>query len=167
MPQSVAAVATTAAAVAAWKSALASRRTSQDALAALAVSLRPHVSAEVTLRGTAGEDLRQVARAFNDSAWDALDVAIEVLLKDGTRLIDRHERLRPALTQSRERTGDEIAIDLIPAHEGFELEPASQCAQRVTVSYSDSRKIARYQHQQTIKGDPPRWVVTDDKISGP
>src|SRR5690348_13188014 len=92
IPQSVAAVATAAAAVAAWRSARASQRTSLDAQRALAVGIAPFLTINA-IRG--GDPERDQVLVENHSEWAALSVEIEAVLKSGQRFSERVERLRP------------------------------------------------------------------------
>lgn len=121
---------------AAWLAARASRRTSRDALAALAVGLRPSVSADVT-RYVGGEPLeaRLVARVHNTvSEFDALEVQVEVLLRSGETIRGATERLGPS-NRSFELTLIRDAPDVI----------IQNLVDRMTVRYWDARHIARYE----------------------
>jgi hypothetical protein len=151
LPQSVAAVATTAAAIAAWKSATASRRTSQDALAALAVSLRPRLWIDVW---------GDYVSVENRSEWDALKVDVDVLMIDGSHLREAQERLKPMTTREGQRTDERIVVLFDPGPV-----PRTQRVEKVTVRYSDSRQIARYELVRTYGSAPS--AITDDQISGP
>ena len=152
LPQTVAACASSVAAIAAWMSAVNSRRTSQDALAALAISIRPRLKIHV---------YRDKVIVGNTSEWDALNVAMEVLMDDGERLDGfRRERLPRGATR-----GGQVSVENLTVSFDPRTEPEAQPVKKVTVYYSDSRQIARYQLETTYNGHPS--FTTDEKISGP
>jgi hypothetical protein len=158
--QTAAACFTAAAAVAAWVSALASRRTSRDALAALAVGIRPDLRLDA-LRG--GDPPRDELIVRNDGEWDALNVDVDILLRDGRTISDGRGTLRPLVTRTGEPTGDLFTIDL-----GRPEEPApSDRFRRVIVTFTDSRRIATYRLEEEHLDVEPFLRRTETQIAGP
>lgn len=181
--QAVGAIAAAAGSIAAWRAAVASERTSRDALLALALAIRPHV--EVVIMGyTRGDPSgpmksrqRFLAHAYNTSReWDALDVEVEVEFRDGRRVQERCERLAPS-GDAKPRPfpeGDYFEVDL-----GEPLGPQSihEAVRRVTVRYFDSRRICRYEWRReyfferkqegSITSESSSTEVHEVRISGP
>ncbi len=150
IPQSVAAVATSAAAGAAWRSARASQRTSQDAQRALAVGIAPMLTIEA-LRW--GEPERDQLVVENRSEWDALSVEVEVVLKSGQQFREHAERLRPLILRDGNPTGERVLVDLGEADTRFPT--AHDNLASVAVRFWDERRIRRYELAETYPGDPP------------
>lgn len=145
-------VAGAVAAVAAWRSAKASRATSRDALDALAVGIRPALSvrtqAGVVDDKPSGEVWLTIANESLGS-WAASHLLLEVRYRDGQ--IDRHERER----MSPPGPGDREPPWHVPMRKGEpSAEPANasnvygdtrERVERVVLTYSDERGIARYE----------------------
>ena len=162
IPQSVAALATTAAAVAAWKSALASKRTSQEALRALGVGIRPKMQVEV-LRG-GGEPAMDSVVVTNVSEWDALDVEVKVQLRNGATTRERSPRLMPLILRDGRMTGDRMDVDFGAAGEEGSAEDRLRA---VIVRFWDGRRICRYEQRNLYFPEGVGFDRVEEQIEGP
>jgi hypothetical protein len=133
-------------AIAAWKAASRSAEASQVALDALALGVKPSLTARLTwLVGEESEG--PIVEVTNESDWDAIDVHVEVFRKDGQRFKDSTQRL-PA--RRNVQTEDEEIMyvsmgDIDPQDPGYEIGGLELFAERACVRFSDYRDIARYE----------------------
>jgi hypothetical protein len=147
IPQSIAALTAGAAmfgAIAAWRAARASERTSRDALVALAIAIKPRINVD-TLDMHGANRSRSIALIQNTSEWDAIDVEVEVRLRDGSVVEDTTAVLKTAQTAVGLPTGADFEVEFgEPAPD----ETHASRLDRVLVRYWDSRKIRRYEYRQ-------------------
>jgi hypothetical protein len=123
----IGALAAAAGAVAAWRSARASERTSRESRRALGAALRPRLKVDTF---DLSEDERFAGRSglavvvYNPSDWDAADVEIEAVYRDGERIRDSAERVpghdeEPyAMTLRRGIRGDTCSLILHTSRSG-------------------------------------------------
>lgn len=174
------AIAGAVSALSSWRAATASRRTSRDALEALAVGLRPKVQAQVAIvnYGTNPEGTetatRVVATVKNLSDHEAADIEVEARLRDGSVLKGETGWLRPSRFRTWEHHDDanDIRIPLLDG--GFPAE-----VERTSVRFSDSRRLARYEREERhmverhgpdehgISGAGMWTEVREERIGGP
>jgi hypothetical protein len=98
---------------------------------------------------------------YNPSQWDAADVDVEALYRDGEESCGSTERV-PAHDE------EPFAVDLRPETPG--RHPYADLA-RVTVRYSDGQRISRYESRYTYSYDEatqfPRIEQSHDQIAEP
>lgn len=141
-------------AIAAWKAASASLEASRDAREALALGVRPSLRVDF---GTAyeGETSRTGVMLWNVGRFDATDIAVEAVRRDGRRVEGRLERLVPGTTGEHQVPAVVVVADESERHaSGFDV------VRSITVRYSDERRIARYETTQLFE------VTTNGGITG-
>lgn len=130
------------AAIAAWRSAKYSQATSHDALEALALGIKPQLVFAPTLYHEGGKDSQYFLMVRNPSEWDATDIDVEVLLRNGKTIHSHTERL-PALHGKQAEPGKFMRADLgIPLEQHEEVQ---KLIGSIVIRYSDYRSIARYE----------------------
>jgi hypothetical protein len=161
-----AALAGTAGAGAAWRSASASQATSRDALNALALGIVPTLNLDTvidpledgTTRG------RWAARSINGSSqFAATDVHLEATFQDGHVVSQATERIAPGDTW------------LVTFRE-IEMPPGGpapdEAGKSLVLRYSDERHIARHEQQfwflnKTYRGEPASPTISVMSDSDP
>src|SRR4051794_6958514 len=104
--EAVGAIAAAAGAGAAWRAALASQRTSEDAREALAVGIEPQLSV-VVFQPTREVDApmpsptRMALVVLNSARWPAADLDLTITYADGDRVHERNALLDP-MTEERD-----------------------------------------------------------------
>jgi hypothetical protein len=141
-------------AIAAWRAARASSQAAQDAKDALAASLKPQV--QLIVNQFIGEGDAVEARAVVRGPLSpvglvgvlpATDVAIQFNLTSGRQ----DSASMPILEPSASRFGREPPyLNVVIGQPSQEWPPPDGDHATVTVSYSDVRKVARYQQTQTV-----------------
>ena len=176
VPASVSAVAAAFGAMAAWRAAAASARTSRDAAEALAIALKPSMDVQVLVELTYVQDKVEtpIVTVANASPFDAKDVKVDVELDDGKRARAEAERLKARPTRPGEMP-DILRVVLpvdLPIRPPIN-EPVLNRVKTLHVFYSDDRNICRYDLcwrpsvTRTANGWGREVVVTEEKISGP
>lgn len=138
----VAAVAGALGALAAWRSASASAATSKDALEALALGIRPKLTGNYAHLQEGGRPPRVGFMIRNTSRFDARDVDVDVLRRDGQTVRSHCELIR-----ANESPGDPPSSEWFVAEVGTVgvHTNADEFLHTVTLTYSDGREIARWQ----------------------
>lgn len=136
------------AALGAWwamRAAQASQATSRDAAQALALHLRPEVTANLFPRWTAFPDHARegyVTLTVQSAANDASDVVVEVVRRDGRRHSYRTERL-VGFTQA--RMGEQLMfVERLEPNPDLDHYLPNDMYESVTVSFSDTQGLARW-----------------------
>jgi hypothetical protein len=144
---------------AAWRSASASQRTSEDALRALAISTRPDIALVIAPIFRNPAEPRLLVWIGNKSEWDARNVDAEVVMTDGTTHRATAERLGSA--RSEFPGGHALMLDLGLVDK--DTRPADLVV-RAVVRYSDARLIARYEIT-AVPRDPESYSWEGDMFS--
>lgn len=136
-------------AIAAWRSASASRRTSQQAAEALANTIIPQVRSRGVYGRAEGERLEADVVIANDAPFPAQDVHVTVERRDGHRF---------EATRRWMRANDEVLIVAIGAiaggtNAGYE----ALVLDRVIIRFTDERGIATYERRENFSRltEPP------------
>jgi hypothetical protein len=162
----VAAVAGAVGAVAAWRSANASKDTSRDASDALALGIVPTLNLDTTIDqledgSTRG---RWAARVINVSTqFAATDVHLEATFQDAQAVSQTTERMPPGHSWS-------VALRVIEMPPGGPT--AGEAGTSLVLRYSDERKIARYEQEfaflwKTYQGAPTAPTISVMPVSDP
>lgn len=155
----VAAVAGAVAAVAAWRSAAASSSTSRDALEALGLAIRPTLYAALTRTQTHTEPARTVFMVSNKETFDAVDIEVEVVRRDGRVVRSSCKLLRGKETQPAEAGIDRFEGDIGDLPDTFDQ---FQLFDVVFVRYCDARRINQYEqrHEFTTGISPEGHTIS-------
>jgi hypothetical protein len=96
---------------------------------------------------------------YNISPWDAADVDVEALYRDGEQIRDSTERV-PAHEE------EPFALALRPKNPSRDHDPELA---RVTVRYSDGQRISRYESRYTyFYNDVTHWIQeSHEQITSP
>jgi hypothetical protein len=149
----VAAVAAALGAGAAWRSARASVATSRDAMEALALGIRPRLEA---LAGTLPPKYFVIVR--NPSDFDATDIDVEVVRRDGQVFRTTSERLAAGHGRPPGET-DFLRAEAGPEPKGI-MGTEEEAFERIVVRYSDGRGIARYERRYLFTYQETEGVIS-------
>jgi hypothetical protein len=145
----LAAVAACISALASWKAAKSSATTSEHATEALAATILPRVRTRGTYQRESGHLPVAFVAVSNDVEFPARDIEVEVVRRDGRRFVNRRDIL--------EKDDDPIVIEIgelgEPTPDGWTF----LLVGRVTIRFSDERKLARYERVEdyTRLSEPP------------
>lgn len=153
----VAAIAAALGAGAAWRSARASVATSRDAMEALALGIRPRLEAAPThlMAGTLPPQYFVMVR--NPSDFDATDIDVEVVRRDGQVFRTTSERLAAGHGRPPGET-DFLRAEAGPEPKG--IMGTKETFERIVVRYSDGRGIARYERRYLFTYQETEGVIS-------
>jgi hypothetical protein len=131
-------------AVVSVRSASASKSSSRAAREAHAIAIKPQLRADAF--GTVGptrEGWKNVVVVTNNAQWNALDVDVEIHLRDGRDVKKTSAVLRPILTAGGAPTTESFEVEY--GEVALSKSQDENPVERVFVRYWDAQRIRRYE----------------------